>query len=69
MRKWPAVTYTDTFSYFVLSLAVDGVAMKNYKKVKLPLHSMFDTLLFQLLSPLRPVVMASPNGIYNDKHS
>lgn len=31
MRKGPAVTSTDIFNYFELSLGVDGGAMKYYE--------------------------------------
>lgn len=34
MRKWPEMSYGDIFNYFVLSLGVDGAAMKNYKSTE-----------------------------------
>ena len=34
MRKWPDMSYGDIFNYFVLSLGIDGAAMKNYKSTE-----------------------------------
>ena len=34
MRIWPNVMYGDVFNYLILSQAVDGEAMKNYKSLE-----------------------------------
>ena len=30
MRRWPEIVYGNIFNYFVLSLGVDGSAMRNF---------------------------------------
>lgn len=34
MKQWPQITYGDIFNYFVLSLGVDGSAMRNFKSTE-----------------------------------
>jgi len=31
LKKWPQITYTSIFSYFINSVATDGEAMNNLK--------------------------------------
>lgn len=34
MKKWPQIMYGDSFNNFVLSLGMDGLAIRNYKSTE-----------------------------------